>query len=70
MKEQKIMGKNIVRLKKLKKWTQEDLCGHCKDMDRSFLSELDNGKMNVTINKLSVIAEALGVDLVELVSEG
>lgn len=68
MKELKIIGKNIVRLRKAKSLTQEDLCGLAQ-IDRSYLSEIENGKMNVTIKSLGAIAGALGVDLKDLILE-
>jgi transcriptional regulator with XRE-family HTH domain len=68
MKELKIIGKNIVRLRKAKKWTQEDLCGEAQ-IDRSYLSEIENGKMNVTIKALVTIAKVLDCELADLVLE-
>lgn len=67
MDELKTIGKNIVALRKRKKLTQEDLCG-LAEIDRSYLSEIENGKMNVSIKALAAIAKALGVtpkDLLE-----
>ena len=45
MKELEIIGRNIVRLRKERGMTQEDLCGLAQ-IDRSHLSEIENGKMN------------------------
>ncbi len=66
MKELKVIGKNVVRLRKAKKWTQEDLCGEAQ-IDRSYLSEIENGKMNVTIKALVMIAKALDCKLEDLI---
>lgn len=66
MKELKIIGKNIVRLRKAKNWTQEDLCGEAQ-IDRSYLSEIENGKMNVTIKALVKIARELDCELEDLI---
>lgn len=66
MEELKIIGNNIVNLRKAKSMTQEDLCG-IAEIDRSYLSELENGKMNVTIKSLVAIADALEVDLKEII---
>lgn len=57
-----IIGINITRIRKEKGMTQEDLCG-VTELDRSHLSEIENGKMNVTIKSLSKIADALDVTL-------
>jgi transcriptional regulator with XRE-family HTH domain len=68
MKELKVIGNNIVRLRKERKMTQEDLCG-LTQMDRSHLSEIENGKMNVTVKSLVIIAQAMNCELVDLVLE-
>ncbi len=65
MEDLKTIGKNVVRLRKLKKLTQEDLCG-LAEIDRSYLSEIENGKMNVTVAALAKIAKALGVKTEDL----
>lgn len=65
MKELITIGKNIARQRKKNHLTQEDLCG-LAEIDRSFLSELENGKINVSIKTLIQIAEALQVDLINL----
>ena len=69
MQELMIIGRNIARLRKLKKLTQEDLCGMA-EIDRSYLSEIENGKMNVTIKSLMQIADALECTLADLILEG
>lgn len=68
MKELKIIGRNIVQRRKAKSLTQEDLCGLAQ-IDRSYLSELENGKMNVTIKSLVSIAAVLECDLKDLILE-
>lgn len=68
MKELKIIGKNIVKLRKLKNLTQEDLCGLAQ-IDRSYLSEVEHGKMNITIKSLVSIADALDCQLKDLILE-
>lgn len=68
MKELIIIGRNISILRKNKNLTQEDLCGLAQ-IDRSYLSEIENGKMNVTIKSLVTIARALNVDLAEILKQ-
>lgn len=68
MKELKIIGKNIARIRKERGLTQEDLCG-LAEIDRSYLSEIENGKMNVTIKVLVAISSALKCDLEDLLLE-
>lgn len=48
--------------------TQEDLCGIAQ-IDRSYLSEIENGKMNVTVKSLVAIAKALECSLQDLILE-
>jgi transcriptional regulator with XRE-family HTH domain len=66
MKELKIIGANVSKLRKERKLTQEDLCGIAQ-IDRSYLSEIENGKMNVTIKSLVIIAHALECELEDLI---
>lgn len=63
----KVIGLNIARIRKEKGMTQEDLCG-VTELDRSHLSEIENGKINITIRSLSKIANSLNTNLVDLVS--
>lgn len=55
----------IVKFRKQRKLTQEDLCGLAQ-IDRSYLSEIENGKMNITVRALVTIADALDVDAIDL----
>jgi len=65
MDDLKKIGMNISKIRKEKGMTQEDLCG-VTELDRSHLSEIENGKMNVTVKTLSKISESLGVSLKDL----
>jgi transcriptional regulator with XRE-family HTH domain len=67
MKELEKIGRNIARLRKERGMTQEDLCG-LAEIDRSYLSEIENGKMNVTIKSLVIIAKALKCKLDDIIS--
>jgi transcriptional regulator with XRE-family HTH domain len=66
MKELKKIGQNIARIRKERGLTQEDLCG-LAEIDRSYLSEIENGKMNVTIKSLVAIAKSLKCDLSDII---
>lgn len=66
MKELEIIGRNVVQRRKELGLTQEDLCG-IAEIDRSYLSEIENGKMNVTIKALVNLASALECVLADLV---
>lgn len=61
------IGRNIAKQRQERGMTQEDLCGAAQ-IDRSYLSEIENGKMNVTIKSLKAIADALEVKLIDLLS--
>jgi transcriptional regulator with XRE-family HTH domain len=66
MDELKVIGKNIARIRKERGLTQEDLAGEM-ELDRPYLSEVENGKMNVTIKTLVSFARTLDTSLDELV---
>lgn len=68
MKELKVIGQNIAKFRKEQDLTQEDLCG-LADIDRSYLSEIENGKMNVTIKSLVTIATSMNLKLIDLITE-
>jgi transcriptional regulator with XRE-family HTH domain len=65
MDELKIIGQNIVKYRKQKNMTQEDLCG-VAEIDRSYLSEVENGKANVSVETLVKITNALDINLAEI----
>ena len=66
MNELEIIGKNIAERRKKQNMTQEDLCG-IAEIDRSYLSEIENGKENVSIKTLVKIADALECELSDLI---
>lgn len=66
MSELKIIGKNIARLRKENNFTQEDLSG-LAEIDRSYLSDVEHGKENISIKTLVRIANALECKLSDLI---
>tara|TARA_A200000113_G_scaffold173176_1_gene158217 strand:+ start:284 stop:484 length:201 start_codon:yes stop_codon:yes gene_type:complete len=62
----KSIGKNIEAFRKTKGMTQEDLAGFV-EMDRSFLSHIENGRKNFSIDLFLRIAKALEVDPQKLI---
>lgn len=64
----KIIGKNIARIRKEKKLSQNELA-YLAEIDRTYIGYIENAKYNVTIIKLQQIAEALEVSLNELINE-
>lgn len=59
------LGANIKRIRTKKKMTQGDICRKL-DMDRSYMSAIENGKKNVTLAVLEKLANALDVSVDEL----
>ena len=63
----KKVGQRMVELRTQKGWSQSDLARACHK-DREAIEKLENGKVNPTIYSLLEIAQALEVELRELVS--
>ncbi len=55
------VGKNISRIRKAKKLTQEDVCTEL-EMDKPYLSSIENGRQNPTLLTLKKLADAIGVE--------
>lgn len=64
----KIIGKKIASLRKSKRISQAELAD-LADLDRSFISEIENGKKNISINVLEKIARALDTTMAKLLDE-
>ena len=47
-------------------WSQEELA-HRADVDVSYLSEIERGKVEPCLNKMKDLAEAFGISLAEIV---
>jgi transcriptional regulator with XRE-family HTH domain len=63
----KLVGKNFARLRREKGLTQEQI-EERSGFSQQYLSGLERGKRNPTVITLYELAQALGVDHVELVS--
>ena len=50
-----LVGQNIRKLRKAKDFTQENLA-HKTDLGESYMSEIENGKVNPTLETLNKIA--------------
>ena len=61
----KKLGENIKKIRTRKKMSQGDIC-RALDMDRGYMSAIENGKKNVTIMQLERLAMALGVPVNQL----
>jgi len=54
------LGKNIKKIRAKNKMSQGDLCRK-SGIDRGYMSAIENGKNNITIETLAKIAKALEV---------
>ena len=55
-----IFGRNVRRARKDKGWTQEQLAFEAS-VKRAYLSEIENGQRNVSLDVVEKLAKALGV---------
>lgn len=62
----KKIGQKIVELRVSKGWSQSDLAKACHK-DRQGIEKLEKGKVNPTFYTLYEVAQALGVNVSELV---
>lgn len=60
-------GKRIRALRKRKGWTQVYMAEHV-GIDRSFISDLENGRKEVCIRNLELLATAFGITVSKLMS--
>ena len=60
------IGKNIRRIRKERHMCQIDLA-IMVGIDRAYLSEIENGKTNTSINIIFAIADALNVNITNLI---
>ena len=62
----KKLGENIRRIRKEKGMTQIELCQKL-EVDRAYMSNVENGNKNPTLATIEKIAKALSVSLNELI---
>ena len=65
---QEKVGGAIVRLRKLKGWSQEAFANEA-GIDRRYMSDIENGKRNISIDILERICNKLGLKLSEFFVE-
>ena len=61
----RLFGENVRKERLARKLTQQDLAAKL-GMERSYLSEMERGRRNPTIQALGRLADALGVEPWEL----
>lgn len=64
---QRVLAKNMRRFRKAKKITQEQLAEFA-DLHKNYVSSVERGERNVSIQNIQKIAYALGVSIAALVS--
>ena len=62
----KKLGENLRKLRLKKNMSQVDLA-NALSVDRAYISNIENGRMNPTLSTLEKIAGALGISIKELV---
>jgi transcriptional regulator with XRE-family HTH domain len=60
-------GERLRKLRKQRGWTQAEMAD-VLGLDRSYLAEIEEGKRNVCLLNLKVIADGLGTSLARLFS--
>jgi transcriptional regulator with XRE-family HTH domain len=60
-------GKRLKDLRKKKGWTQVQMAD-ALGIDRSYISDMENGKLNVCMPTLEVLAQGFGVSMSKLIS--
>ena len=58
-------GKNMKRIREAKKMSQGDIYRATK-IERAYISNLESGKQNPTLETIAKIAKALGVEIGDL----
>ena len=61
------LGRRLRRLRKQRKWTQVYMAEHV-GMDRSFISDLENGKKEICLRNLELLATTFGITPSKLLS--
>lgn len=64
----KILAKNIIKLRTKRKLKREEL-SLLLGFDNSYISKLEKGKINITIDKLTKIADYFEISIKELFTE-
>jgi transcriptional regulator with XRE-family HTH domain len=58
-------GERLVQLRKDKGWSQEKLA-HASDVDRTFIAEVETGKVSMGFDRMALVADALQVPIAAL----
>jgi len=64
----RVLAQNIVRLRRSKGFSQEELADVC-GLHRTYVGSVERGERNVTLSTLEVFAGALGVSVIDLLTK-
>ena len=62
------MGQKVQEIRRSLGWNQQQLADSA-DLDRTYISAVEHGKQNLTLGAIVKLADALGVELVQLLSK-
>lgn len=68
MQELRLIAHNVRKYRKLAKLSQEALADKA-NIDRTFISDIENAKKNITVETLAKLAKALKIKVRDLFSE-
>lgn len=60
-----IFGQNVRRVRRLKETSQEELAFRA-DISRTYLSEVERGDRNISVDNMEALAQALEMELPDL----
>ena len=62
------LGKRIRSLRKQRGWSQEEFA-HRSGLNRSYMSDIEGGKSDISLSRLRKVAHGLGITIAELFSD-
>lgn len=65
----RLLARRLRLLRALRGWTQEGLAAE-SDLHRTYVSSIERGRRNVGLDNLERLAQALGVSIGDLFSDG
>jgi len=63
-----VLASNIRSFRRKKKLSQEELAAMC-DLHRTYVGSVERGERNVTLSTLEAFSSALGVSVIDMLSE-